>query len=92
MKNLPLLKRPDVWNQISLQKKKYFVLTLHRPSNVDELGSFSELLKLIVKKSKGIPIVFPVHPRTQKILKNDFKALHLMLKTYSFWNHFRLNT
>ena len=79
MKNLPLLKRPKVWNLLSLQKKEYFVLTLHRPSNVDSLASFSKLLKLIVEKSKGLPIVFPVHPRTQKILADaslTFNNLH----------------
>lgn len=79
MKNLPLLKKPTIWNQLSLQKKKYFVLTLHRPSNVDSLDSFSELLKLIVEKSEGIPIVFPVHPRTRKILTDaelTFDNLH----------------
>ena len=79
MKNLPLLNEPTIWNQLSLQKKEYFVLTLHRPSNVDSLDSFSELLKLIVEKSEGIPIVFPVHPRTQKILTDaalTFDNLH----------------
>ncbi len=79
MKNLPLLKEPTIWSQLSLQKKEYFVLTLHRPSNVDSLDSFSELLKLIVEKSEGIPIVFPVHPRTQKILTDaalTFDNLH----------------
>ncbi len=81
MKNLPLLKEPTIWNQLSLQKKKYFVLTLHRPSNVDSLDSFSELLRLIVEKSEGIPIVFPVHPRTQKILTDaalTFDNLHFI--------------
>jgi len=79
IKNLPNLKKPSVWEELNLKEKNYYVLTLHRPSNVDSLDSFSELLKLIVKKSKGIPIVFPVHPRTQKILKKAdliFENLH----------------
>ena len=78
-KNIPSLKKPVFWDDLSLSNKNYFVLTLHRPSNVDQLGPFSELLSLIVKKSNGLPIVFPVHPRTQKILKNanlTFKNLH----------------
>ena len=79
LKNLPLLKKPTIWDQLALQEKKYFVLTLHRPSNVDSLDSFSNLLKLIVEKSNGFPIVFPVHPRTQKILVDaalTFDNLH----------------
>ena len=79
MRNLPKLKKPSVWDELVLFKQKYYVLTLHRPSNVDSLVSFSKLLQLIVEKSNGQPIIFPVHPRTQKILQQanlTFKNLH----------------
>jgi len=79
IKNLPKLKTPSVWDKLKLKEKHYYVLTLHRPSNVDSLESFSELLRLIVKKSNGTSIIFPVHPRTQKVLKNAdliFENLH----------------
>ena len=39
-KNLPNLKKPEFWDQLQLKQKEYFVLTLHRPSNVDTLQSF----------------------------------------------------
>ncbi len=77
--NIPLLTKPSVWGELSLSEKKYYVLTLHRPSNVDSLDSFSSLLKLIVEKADGTPIIFPVHPRTKKILQQaelTFDNLH----------------
>ncbi len=79
LKNLPKLIKPKAWNDLSLKNNNYYVLTLHRPSNVDSMDSFSELLHLIVKKSKDLPIIFPVHPRTKKILEQSkltFKNLH----------------
>lgn len=47
---------------------KYGVVTLHRPSNVDEEKTFSEILKALVEISKDIPLFFPAHPRTKKQL------------------------
>jgi UDP-N-acetylglucosamine 2-epimerase (non-hydrolysing) len=79
LNNLNKLKKPEFWEELGLSEKNYFVLTLHRPSNVDALEGFSVLLKKIVDKANGAPIIFPVHPRTQKILKDaqlSFKNLH----------------
>ena len=59
---------PKFWSKIGLIKKKYFVLTLHRPSNVDNKNQFKNLIKTIVDESDNIPIIFPAHPRTLKIL------------------------
>ena len=41
---------------------------MHRPSNVDEEGKLKDFIVEIVSSSKGIPIIFPVHPRTKMIL------------------------
>ena len=79
LKNIPRLKKPTIWDEFNLLNNKYYLLTLHRPSNVDTLNSFTELLKLIVLNAKGLPIIFPVHPRTKKILEKsnlNFKNLH----------------
>lgn len=58
----------------------YAVLTLHRPSNVDDRKTFSGLLDALVEISRGLPVIFPVHPRTGKNieefgLSRHFKAL-----------------
>jgi UDP-N-acetylglucosamine 2-epimerase (non-hydrolysing) len=53
----------------------YAVLTLHRPSNVDEPGVLRNILSAINELSDKIPVVFPVHPRTASKLR-QFR-LHL---------------
>ena len=68
--NMTRFKPPEFWSDLSLDKKKYIVLTLHRPSNVDEMNSFSSLLSSIGRYSRGLPVIFPVHPRTAKSLSN----------------------
>ena len=49
-----------------LEEKNYALLTLHRPSNVDDPQTLSQLIRVIGEISAKLPIVFPVHPRTQK--------------------------
>jgi UDP-N-acetylglucosamine 2-epimerase (non-hydrolysing) len=63
-------KPPEVWQQLNLNEKDYFVLTLHRPSNVDQEKHFKTMLQQIIFGSKGKPIIFPVHPRTKKIIES----------------------
>lgn len=57
---------PNFWNETGLKKYNYFVLTLHRPSNVDDDIQLINLIKTIVQESKDKLIIFPVHPRTLK--------------------------
>jgi UDP-N-acetylglucosamine 2-epimerase (non-hydrolysing) len=70
LKNRPRFRKPDIWEQLGLQEKEYIVMTLHRPANVDEAHKLKELLDEIIVHSKGLPLVFPVHPRTAKMLAN----------------------
>ena len=65
MSNLSKIKKPAIWDERKLQPGNYFVLTLHRPSNVDDLNKFSKLMENIDSGS-GVPVIFPVHPRTRK--------------------------
>jgi UDP-N-acetylglucosamine 2-epimerase (non-hydrolysing) len=62
-------RKPIFWDELGLKKGKYFVMTLHRPANVDEVGKLKELLDEIINNSNGLPLIFPVHPRTAKILQ-----------------------
>jgi UDP-N-acetylglucosamine 2-epimerase (non-hydrolysing) len=61
--------KPEVWNEAELQEMGYIVMTLHRPSNVDEEEQLKRLVAEIVRSSRGNPIIFPVHPRTRKNLE-----------------------
>jgi UDP-N-acetylglucosamine 2-epimerase (non-hydrolysing) len=49
--------------------RDYALLTLHRPSNVDNAEIFKNILEALQRISKEIPIIFPAHPRTQKQVK-----------------------
>jgi UDP-N-acetylglucosamine 2-epimerase (non-hydrolysing) len=61
---------PAFWEPYGLEANNYFVLTLHRPANVDEAGDLANLLKAILEGTRGMPVVFPVHPRTAKTLQS----------------------
>jgi UDP-N-acetylglucosamine 2-epimerase (non-hydrolysing) len=60
----------DVRDRLCLNNKEYGVVTLHRPSNVDNSETFREIMRAISEVAKQIPIVFPIHPRTRKQLEN----------------------
>lgn len=68
LKQRPNFIKPEVWDELGLQKKKYIVMTLHRPANVDEESKLKQLMDEIVKHTQDLPLIFPVHPRTAKIL------------------------
>jgi len=81
LKNIPRFIKPVAWDQHELKEKGYFVMTLHRPANVDEEAQLKNLIDEIIKGAKGMPIIFPVHPRTAKILKGigiDADNLHMI--------------
>lgn len=58
----------DVLARLGLAAGDYVVLTLHRPSNVDDEGTLGLLLQAIARIQGEIPMVFPVHPRTRQRL------------------------
>jgi UDP-N-acetylglucosamine 2-epimerase (non-hydrolysing) len=63
--NLEKSKESDARENLSLDNKDYAVLTLHRPSNVDDQEAFTRLLDALLPISEKLPVVFPVHPRTR---------------------------
>ncbi len=67
--NLKSAERSDVLERIGLRKKAYYVLTLHRPSNVDKRRVLEGILNSIAEIAGGYRVVFPMHPRTEKMLK-----------------------
>ncbi len=70
LKNRNRFIKPPVWENLQLEEGKYIVMTLHRPANVDEEGKLKKLLREIIDNSHGLPLIFPVHPRTAKILEH----------------------
>ncbi len=66
--NLPRLRAPAFWVEAGLEPGGYFVTTLHRPANVDDPAGLARLIDAICSGARGLPVVFPVHPRTAKTL------------------------
>lgn len=68
LKHRSRFQKPKIWEELKLSKKGYIVMTLHRPGNVDEEEKLKSLMNEIVENSDNLPLIFPVHPRTSKIL------------------------
>lgn len=67
MANFSKLRKPDFYDALTLKEKQYLVLTLHRPANVDEAGKLRATMNEIVGNTHGLPIIFPIHPRTAAV-------------------------
>jgi len=67
----PRFRKPAIWEELKLREKGYIVLTLHRPNNVDDPANLSHLLDQISDSSGSLPLVFPVHPRTRRVIKES---------------------
>lgn len=66
---LPHAERMQQWSHFGLRRGQYAVLTLHRPSNVDDPDVLEGILNAVLEVAKRIPVVFPVHPRTRNRLE-----------------------
>ncbi len=61
---LAAARRSTILDQLGVRPQKYAVLTLHRPSNVDDPERLQSTLRAISEIAKDIPVIFPIHPRT----------------------------
>jgi len=79
------IQNQQTYNDYNLKPQQYGMVTLHRPSNVDSPETLATLFELLVRISKKIPLVFPIHPRTRKsaeqtgILKRMNQSKELVL-------------
>ena len=65
----PQIERDDTPRRMGLERGKYIVVTLHRPSNVDRRETLAPLVEQLVAAAARLPVVFAVHPRTRKKLE-----------------------
>ncbi len=56
----------EILESLSLTEGEYGVLTIHRPSNVDDVDAFTSIIEALEVIGEGLDIVFPIHPRTKK--------------------------
>ncbi len=81
---LPLAQKSAIGEQLALMNgaawQRFAVLTLHRPSNVDSTEKLAELLGAVDSIAAQVPVIFPVHPRTQQRLAQAGIKTHPQLK------------
>jgi len=59
----------NIINKLNLEKDGFGLITLHRPSNVDKVENFKKIIKAFSHIQKSLPLIFPIHPRTVKMIK-----------------------
>ena len=73
-------KKSNILEKLKLTGKEYYLATLHRAENTDNLENLRNIFEALVEISKDIPIILPLHPRT----KNSIKSLNPSLLTSHF--------
>ena len=81
LRNENNLKPPTNIDSKIYEKQEYALVTLHRPSNVDNPISFNEKIKFLCNINRKINFIFPVHPRTMKSLSEDTKEIRNLFLT-----------
>ena len=66
--NRSRLRKPEVWDELELKEQEFIVMTMHRPANVDEENHLRAMMEQIIDNVHGLPVIFPIHPRTAKLL------------------------
>jgi UDP-N-acetylglucosamine 2-epimerase (non-hydrolysing) len=81
---LPIAQQSPIGDDLGLKNaanwRRFAVLTLHRPSNVDSTEKLSQLVGAIDAVAAEVPVIFPVHPRTQQRLTQTGITHHLQLR------------
>jgi len=82
-KNQRSIASSKVLETLNLESKKYFVLSTHREENVDSEKNFNDLVESInaICETYKMPVIFSVHPRTQKLLDAKGIKLHNLVRT-----------
>jgi len=60
----------DTFARLGLAERRYGVVTLHRPSNVDDAATLAGIVRQLREAARSVALVFPVHPRTRKQLQS----------------------
>lgn len=69
LRNMSKFKTPKIFNSLKLHHNRYSVITIHRPSNVNNKEFWTKLFNILNEK-ENILFIFPCHPRTYKILNH----------------------
>ncbi len=76
------IQKSNILQKLNIKEKQYALTTLHRPSNVDQISDLTQIIEAIEHIQHTIKIVFPIHPRTKKMLDK----FNLLTKIATFKN------
>ena len=81
-KNKNSIDNSDVLSRLGLKEKEYFVLSAHREENIDSEKNFNDLIESInvICETYKLPVIFAVHPRTQKLIDAKGIKLHELVQ------------
>ena len=90
---MPKIENSHIFKSLNLIKKKYILITFHRPRNVDTKENLIKLIDFLNNLGIKRKVIFPIHPRTEENLKeygltNSFSA-DIASFTNKFFNSFR---
>lgn len=96
-KNKEAINKSDVIDKLGLKEKEYFLLSTHREENLDNEKNFNDLIDSInaICEAYKYPVIFSVHPRTQKVIDNKGIKMHelvKMMKPLGFADYVKLQT
>jgi len=86
----------SILNNLKLQKKKYFLISIHREENVDNQINLTDILESLnsMAETYKLPIIVSTHPRTEKKMKEfGFKDTHNLIhfsKPFGFFDYIKL--
>ncbi|MGL5413906.1 non-hydrolyzing UDP-N-acetylglucosamine 2-epimerase [Cetobacterium sp.] len=94
-KNIEKINNSNILQKLDLEEKRYILLSTHREENVDSEEAFANLVESInaVAEKYSMPIIFSIHPRTQKRIKErgiKFNSLVQTLKPFGFFDYCNL--
>lgn len=93
--NKEKIENSNILEKLNLKPNKYILLSIHREENIDKEETFNNLIESIneVAEVYKLPIIFSVHPRTQKKLKErkvKFNSLVQEMKPFGFFDYCNL--
>jgi UDP-N-acetylglucosamine 2-epimerase (non-hydrolysing) len=77
VKHKDMARKLDLMERLGIEPGQFATLTLHRPSNVDDKETLTGILQALQEISRDIPIIFPIHPRTRKMVE-QFDLTHYL--------------
>ena len=77
-KNLKKIQNSKILSALKLSREKYFLISCHREENINSTLNFNKLIKTLntISEVYEMPIIFPVHPRTKKIINDKAPKLN----------------